>query len=263
MLSHLSEQARREIISKLSVSSTEPGRDPLAHPPPQNMHRFGMWKSFLTTVGLSIASNICLYFLSVGMRLLEQSEPSEQSEVRSEPLSALTEQDEWNKWVLKFLGWMAERVAAPVLLTWLLLLIRASVVDNEKYMMEFDNNETVNVLVNGMSRAFFLGIRDFPGLSHPNLWARLASVVIDIIGAAFLWWMGGHWDPDIAVWKLDFGILDGSAVVVVGPSAQGGSLYYCLRISTLPLDVLPSLPRSVMMYLFAVPVVCWVVRVLG
>ncbi|PUZ76913.1 hypothetical protein GQ55_1G328200 [Panicum hallii var. hallii] len=195
MLSHLSDQARREIISNLSVSSTEPGRDPLAHPPPRNMHRFGMWKSFLTTVGLSIASNICLYFLSVGMRILEQNE---QSEVRSESLSAPTEQDEWNRWVLKFIRWMAERVAAPVILTWFLVWIRASVVDNERYMMEFDNNEAANVVVNGMSRAFFLGIRDFPGLTRPDLWARIAAVVIDMIGAAFLWWMGGHWDPDIA-----------------------------------------------------------------
>ena len=102
------------------------------------------------------------------------------------------------QWVQKFLAWLAERVLAPVLLTWFLVLVRASVIDNEKYMMQFDNNGNVNVLINGLSRAFFLGVRDFPGITDPNLWARLAAVVIDMLGAAFLWWMGGHWDPDIA-----------------------------------------------------------------
>ena len=151
-----------------------------------------MWKSLVTTVGLSIVSNISLYLLSVGTRLLEQSEE------RSEYVSAQVEQDGWNKWVQKFLAWLAERVLAPFLLTWFLVLVRASVIDNEKYMMQFDNNGNVNVLINGLCRAFFLGVRDFPGITDPNLWARLAAVVIDMLGAAFLWWMGGHWDPDIA-----------------------------------------------------------------
>uniref|UniRef100_K3Z0E2 Uncharacterized protein n=1 Tax=Setaria italica TaxID=4555 RepID=K3Z0E2_SETIT len=196
MLSHMSERARSHIISNLALPTSHQ-RDPqLAHPPQPNNY-WRMWRSFMTTIGFSIASNVVLYFLSVGMRLLEQTD--EGSNIHcGEPPSAEPQQDVWSKWVIKFTGWLVERVAAPFILIWFVVLIRERVINNENHMLEYEQNGTANVLVNGLSRAFFLAIRGFPGIRDPELWARLASVLVDVLGAAFLWWMGGHWDPDIA-----------------------------------------------------------------
>lgn len=177
LLSHMSERARRHIISR-------PAFSPMDH---QQNNPGRMRRSFLTTVGLSVTSNMSMYFLSVGLNMLDGSE--EGSMQSAGPPSR-------EQWVMKFIAWLAERIVAPVLLTSLVLWVREDIIGNEMHLMHYEDNGISNVLINGLSRAFFLAIRGFPGISQPDLWARLASVFIEFIGAAFLYWMGGFWDPD-------------------------------------------------------------------
>jgi hypothetical protein len=150
-----------------------------------------MWKSFVATVGLSIASNIFLYLLYAGKKLLAKNE-----DVGSSTTEAASY--EGSRWEQEFLEWVVERFLSPAALLWLLIVVNLSVIDRERQRLWFHHNGITNILINSLSRGFFLGIRSYPGLQYAELWARIASVIIDILGAAFLYWMGGHWDPDIA-----------------------------------------------------------------
>lgn len=106
IVSHMSDRARNQIISAQPFS-----RMHQEGPPQQDQTNPGrMWMSFFATVGLSVLSNMALYFLSVLVRTLDRSGEGANSMqcAEAEAEAPNPQQDEWNGWVMKFIAWLVE-----------------------------------------------------------------------------------------------------------------------------------------------------------
>jgi hypothetical protein len=177
-LNQAPETVRNQARSNPSLSVLDQPED--LHP--QETINGRMWRTFLASVGLSVASNLFLYLQYVEKKALVKGEGVETP----------------SAWVQVFEEWLMERFLSPTFFMFLLLVLNLSVIESERHKMRFKHNGVTNIIINGLSRGAFLGVRSFPGLRNAELWARIVSVVIEILGAAFLYWKRGHWDPDIA-----------------------------------------------------------------
>jgi hypothetical protein len=132
--------------------------------------KWGMWKSFLWATIASAFSGASLYLISSYMESTEQSEG---------------------------IRWIVLNVLVPSVLFGVYSVLQQAYTEKERDLMQYTKNAVVNFRFNALSKAGFFGMKDCPWLKKPNLWARIVTFTIDVIGAFFLWLKNGYYEPDI------------------------------------------------------------------
>uniref|UniRef100_A0A0D9YGC1 Uncharacterized protein n=1 Tax=Oryza glumipatula TaxID=40148 RepID=A0A0D9YGC1_9ORYZ len=95
--------------------------------------------------------------------------------------------------------WAIQKIVVPVALCFVMSLLRVYVISAEEIEVppQYTNYAVANLVLNSASKIIFFAIKEFPTISDLYVWAHLASFVVDLFSAFFLWRRRGYHDPDV------------------------------------------------------------------
>lgn len=98
---------------------------------------------------------------------------------------------------MEWVAWAVQKIIAPTVLFSLLTAVRKLITEREIHLLRYEKNGVTNFAINTLSKALFFAVKECPRLVKRELWARVVTFTVELVGSLYLWCNQGYYEPDV------------------------------------------------------------------